>query len=128
MKKIKMNHSNSDRIICVTTEGLHDLYYQPFKTKDRYWLARCNFSGGIFTYFRDKGRNMDGMGYGLTIREIYSSCHNNVKLNHLLNRIPSLIEYVIKEHLNDVVVQQPPVFAHPRHHVTSNTYEDEIAA
>lgn len=128
MKKIKMNHSNSDRIICVTTEGQHNFYYQPFGMKDRYWLVKCNFSGSIFTYFRDHGRNMEGAGYSVTIREFYNFRHENVKLNRLMDRIPSLVDYVIKEHLNNVEVQKMPVIEYPHHHIASSTREDEIAA
>ena len=128
MKKIKMNHSNSDRIICVTTEGQHNFYYQPAKSKDRFWLVKCNFSGSIFTYFRDKGRNMDGAGYSVTIREFYNFRHENEKLGRLMDRLPDLINFVIKEHLNNAAVQTVPVIKYPNEHMPSNIHEDEIAA
>lgn len=93
MKRITAHHSNTDRIVCITTPGKHEFFYQPVYTKDRYWLFNCEFSGSVFAYFRDYGRE-----FSLTIREIYRfKNYWNPKLVRLMERIPSQIEYVIRE-------------------------------
>ena len=99
MRKIKaVNRNDNDRIICVTADGRHDFYYQPVGSKRRHWLVSCSFSGSIFAYFRDKGRNMDGLGFSLTIRELYRfRSYGNAKLAHLMERIPGQVDYVLDE-------------------------------
>lgn len=101
MKKIKTNyHTNKDRVICVTSDTGHDFYYQPVKSKVKYWLNHIAFSPSIETYFRKKGRDMDGFGVSLTLRELYAfKDHHNYKLNCLMDRFGGQIEYVIKEYI-----------------------------
>lgn len=92
MKKITAPHTNKDRVICVVSPCKLDFYYQPVRTNDRLWLMQTPFSGSVFAYFRDHGRNMS-----LTIAEVYNfSKHKNPKLSRLFSRLPSAIEYVIK--------------------------------
>ena len=99
MKKIKVKHNKKDRIICVTSAGKHDFYYVPVDTKERFWLLNTkDFSGSIFGFFRKNGRNLDGRGFSLTIKEIYEiGKSKNDKINKIMDRIPSQIEYVIRE-------------------------------
>ncbi len=99
MKKIKAKHDKKDRIICVTSAGKHDFYYVPVGTKERFWLLNTkDFSGSIFGFFRKNGRNMDGRGFSLTIKEIYEiGKSKNDKINKIMDRIPNQIEYVIRE-------------------------------
>jgi len=99
MKKIIEKHDNKDRIICVTNIGKHEFYYQPFGTKDRFWLFDTkDFSRTIFAYFRDNGRNLNGRGFGLTIKELYEfKGYRNSELAKIMLRIPGQVEYVIRE-------------------------------
>lgn len=84
--------TNKDRVICVVSPCKLDFYYQPVRTNDRLWLMQTPFSGSVFAYFRDQGRNMS-----LTIAEVYSfKSYKSPKLSHLFSRLPSAIEYVIK--------------------------------
>lgn len=92
MKKINAPHSNKDRVVCEATPGKLDLHFQPIRTNDRMWLMQIPFSGSVFAYFRDQGRNMS-----LTIAEVYGfKSYKNPKLSRLFSRLPSAIEYVIK--------------------------------
>lgn len=98
MHKIKAPHDDKSRIVCVTGDGRHDFYYQPAGTKKRYWLARCPFDGSIFAYFRDKGRNMNDLGFSLTIRQLYRfRDYRRKKLARQITRLPQQVDYVIRE-------------------------------
>ena len=98
MKKIKSIHSSKDRVVCVATPGKLDFYYQPARTKERLWLLQQPFSGSIWHYFYDKGRNMYDRSYSLTIAELYKfNDYKSPKLNRLFSRLPSVIDYVITE-------------------------------
>ncbi len=73
MRKIRGNFNQKDRVVCVTDLGCHEFYYQPAGSKERMLLFTTDeFSGSIFAYFRDKSRNMNGRGFSLTVRELYS--------------------------------------------------------
>ena len=79
MKKINTNHDNKDRIICVSELGK-------------------NFSGSVFAFFRKYGRCLDGIGFSMTVRELYEVGNgHNVKINKILERIPAQVEYVLRE-------------------------------
>lgn len=107
MKKISMKHDNKDRIICVSETGRHKFYFQPVGTKERIWLFDTkNFSGSVFAFFRKYGRNLDDIGFSMTLGELYKVGNgNNVKINKILERIPTQIEYVLCE--CDKLTQQP---------------------
>lgn len=124
MKKIKMNHNNKDRIICVSDIGKHKFYYQPVGTKEHLWLFDTkNFSGSVFAFFRKHGRNLDGVGFSMTIKELYevSNCHN-VKITKILERIPAQVEYVLRE--SEEWIQIPCVETQAHYH----NYEFDRAA
>lgn len=73
MKKINMKHDNKDRIICVSDFGKHRFYYQPVGTRDRLWLFDTkNYSGSVFAFFRKYGRCLDGIGFSMTVKEMYA--------------------------------------------------------
>lgn len=99
MKKINAKYDNRDRVVCVSVSGKHEFYYQPAGTNERIWLFDTKgYSGSIFKYFRTKGRNMSDMGFSLTIKELYEfKEYHNYKLTALMERIPSQVEYVIRE-------------------------------
>lgn len=99
MKKINTCINQKDRIVCEAIPGALVFHYQPAETKNRIKLfATDAFSGSVWAYFRDNGRNMNDRGYSLTIREIYSfKNYKNKKLAHIINRIPGQVEYVIRE-------------------------------
>lgn len=99
MKKINKKHDDKDRIICVTEPGTHKFYYQPVGTKDRIWLFNTkSFSGSVFAFFRKYGRCLDGNGFGMTIKELYEiGKGHNVKINKILDRIPVMVEFVLRE-------------------------------
>lgn len=98
MKKINTNHDNKDRIICVSETGKHKFYYQPVGTRERFWLFDTkSFSGSVFAFFR-KGRCLDGIGFSMTVRELYEVGNgHNVKINKILDRIPAQVEYALRE-------------------------------
>ena len=99
MKKINARIKQKDRVICVTGEGIHSFYYQPSGTKERIPLFPVyEFSGSVFAFFRDKGRNMEGRGFSVTIKELYEFKHyKNVKLAAVVNRIPVMINDALRE-------------------------------
>lgn len=103
MRKIKANISQKDRIISVNIPGGNKFYYQPAGSNERLFLFATNdFSGSVFTYFRDKGREIKGIGYSLTIKELYNfRSYHNPKLTRIINRIPTMIDYVISEQLEE---------------------------
>mgnify|MGYP004474024925 CR=1 FL=1 len=104
MKKIKKTHSNKDRIICVSESDKHKFYYQPVKTKERIWLFDTKkFSGSVFAFFSKYGRCIEGVGFSLTLNEIYAKGYNhNVKIAKVLDRIPSMVEYVIGQNEEEI--------------------------
>lgn len=111
MKEIKANHDNRDRIICVSELGKHKFYFQPVGTKERIWLFNTkSFSRTVFAFFRKYGRNLDDIGFSMTLREIYALGNvNNVKINRIMNRIPAQVEYVLRE--REEFVETPCVTA-----------------
>lgn len=109
MKKINKKHDNKDRIICVSESGKHKFYYQPVGTKERFWLFETkNFSSSVFVFFRKYGRCLDGIGFSMTVKEVYEINNNyNIKLSKILDRIPGQIEYVLRE--NEDLIQIPRI-------------------
>lgn len=100
MKKIKCSHSNKDRIICVSTFGQHEFFYQPVGSSDRYRLFEMDFSISIFQYFRKYGNRMPDYGFGLTIGELYRfKAHYNYKLSHLMDLLPGQVDRVLRKTL-----------------------------
>lgn len=92
------NHIKKDRIICVTTTGSHDFYLKSGSTNSRIWLFRTPFSGSTFSFFRDYGRCMDGIGYSLTLGELnrFKKFHNP-KLSKLMERLPKAVKYAYSQ-------------------------------
>lgn len=129
MKRIRAPHDNKDRIICVAMDGHHDFYYQPVGSKARYWLSGYDFGGSVFDHFRSRGRNMEGRGFSLTIRELYGFRKwGNVKLAHQMERIPGQVDYVIQEYiLGDQAAEKAPVPVRARHCECRDSYEYELA-
>lgn len=116
MKKIKAKHGNKDRIICVSETGKHKFYFQPAGTKERLWLFDTkNFSGSVFAFYRKYGRNLDDIGFSMTVKELYEIGNgHNVKINKILDRIPTQVEYVLRE--REEFVQMPCVTATAHYH------------
>ena len=98
MRKIKAKHSNNDRIICVTDWGCHKFYYQPAGTKERICLfTSTGFSRAIFAFFRKNGRNLEGVGFSMTLKEIYErNNYRNPKISKIFDRIPKYVEAVLE--------------------------------
>lgn len=113
MRKINAKYDNSDRVVCVSILGKHEFYYQPAGTRERIWLFDTkDFSGSIFDYFRDKGRNMNDRGFSLTIKELYEfKKYHDYKLATLMKRIPGQVEYVIREHTENERSHNQPIAA-----------------
>lgn len=99
MKKINIKHDNKDRVICVSDTGKHKFYFQPVGTKERLWLFDTkSFSGSVFAFFRKNGRNLNGIGFSMTLKELYEvGCNHNDKINKILDRIPAQVDYVLRE-------------------------------
>lgn len=116
MKKINMKHDNKDRIICVTENGKHKFYFQSVGTKERLWLFDTkDFSGSVFAFFRKYGRNLENIGFSMTLRELYAAGNgHNVKINKVLDRIPVQVDYVLRE--REEFVQMPCVTAKVYYH------------
>lgn len=130
MRKIKASFDQKDRVVCVTNYGCHEFYYQPVGSKERIPLFMTDeFSGSVFAYFRDKGRNMNGRGFSLTIRELYEFKHfHNMKLTTVINRIPTMIDYVLRERL-DQMESEKKTISTKKEPTNGNHYEDrELAA
>ena len=130
MKKIKASFNQKDRIVCVTEQECHKIYYQPVGSREQILLFKTDeFSGSVFAYFRDKGRNLNGRGFSLTIRELYEFKHfHNVKLTTVINRIPTMIDYVLRERLDRMETENETITT-SEEATRGNRYEDrELAA
>ena len=126
MKRIHEKHSNKDRIICVSIPGCQQFYYQKAGSSDRAYLFETDYSGSVFAFFRDKGRNLAGRGFSLTIKELYEvHDYHNVKLTHTLERIPVWIDYILKE---DIRVPEQDAPAPVSVHTVTRACSDERAA
>ena len=98
MKKIKTSFNQKDRVVCVSVPGAHEFYYQPYRAKARTFLFKTDFSGSVWAFFRDKGRNMDDRGFSLTLNQIYEfKAYHNIKLARIINRIPVIVDYILRE-------------------------------
>ena len=99
MKKIKMQHNNRDRVICVTNDGFHEFFYQPDATNQRIWLFKTkNFSGSVFAFFRKYGRNLKDVGFSMTLKEVYEADNDiSPKVRKIFDRLPAYINYVLRE-------------------------------
>lgn len=99
MQIIKARFSSKDRIICISVPGKHQFYYQPAGTHEQIWLFDTKaYSRSIFHYFHRNGRRMGDKGSSLTIKEIYEfKEYHNFKLAALMERLPRVVAYVIRE-------------------------------
>ena len=102
MKKIKASFDQKDRVVCVTNKSCHKFYYQPVDSREQILLFITDESSdSVEAYFRKRGRKMNGRGPSLTIRELYEFKYfHNKKLTTVINRIPMMIDYVIREELD----------------------------
>ncbi len=125
MRKIKAMFDKNDRIVCISIPGKHQFFYQPVRTNERIWLFDTkDYSGSIFDYFRTKGRNMSERGFSLTIKELYEfKEYHNRKLLAVMERIPSQLEYVIRERSEGERNQNKQIVSH-----VSAYHDDERAA
>ncbi len=130
MKKIKASFDQKDRIVCVTNQGCHEFYYQPVGSKERILLFMTDeFSGSVFAYFRDKGRNMNGKGFSLTIRELYEfKRFHNIKLTNIINRTPVMIDYVLRERLEQKEAEKKTITTSKEATHTRYCEDRELAA
>lgn len=99
MKKIMSQISQKDRIICLTVPNAHEFYYVPARSTERHFLFRTDsFSGSVFSFFRDKGRNIHDRGFSMTVKELYEhkKFYRNPKIAKLLDRIPRQIDAVLR--------------------------------
>jgi len=98
MKKIKANVNQKDRVICINVPGFQEFYYQAFGEKEHIPLFVTDFSGSVFTYFRDTGRQTNVREFYLTLKEIYQfDRFYNVKLTRVMERIPKEVDHVLRE-------------------------------
>lgn len=130
MRKINAKYDNSDRVVCVSIPGKHEFYYQPTGTRERIWLFDTkDFSGSIFDYFRDKGRNMNDRGFSLTIKELYEfKKYHDHKLATVMKRIPGQVEYVIRERTENERSHNQPIAARLPEPLCFGCDDDERAA
>lgn len=98
MKKIKCMHSNKDRIICVSTRGQHEFFYQAAASSEKIPVLTMKFSPSIFNYFRKYGHRISGDSFSLTVGELYHfNAHYNYRLSHLMELLPKKIDHVLRE-------------------------------
>lgn len=130
MKKIHACINQKDRIICEAIPGALVFYYQPAGTKDRVQLfATEAFSGSVWAFFRDHGRNMNDRGFSLTIKQLYEfKEYRNAKLAHIINRIPAQVEYVLRENYGLVWRNAVSVINNHRAAYYPNTNSSKYAA
>ena len=129
MKKINANFSQKDRVICVTEQDTHKFYYKPANSKERTLLFATDFSRSVLDYFRNKGRATDGNGYEITLRELYAfKDFRNYKLSKLMERIPGMIEYVIREYLTPEEKSTAKLICHKKKAILKNVDYAELAA
>lgn len=130
MKKINKKHDNKDRIICASETGKHKFYYQPVGTKEHLWLFDTkNFSGFVFAFFRKHGRYFEGIGFCMTIKELYEIGNNhNAKITKILERIPVQVEDVIREHSENERIHNQPIVTHLPEPLYFGRDDDERAA
>ncbi len=131
MKKINMQHDNKDRVICVSETGKHKFYFQSAGTKERLWLFDTkDFSGSVFAFFRKNGRNLEDIGFSMTLRELYEAgCSHNDKINRVLDRIPAQVDYVLRE--REEFIQVPCTAANVTpcvNHLADDRYRDDERA
>ena len=102
MERIKAQIDPKDRVICVTLPNEHRFFYQAYGSKKRIPLfedERIPFSGSRFAFFRDKGRNLEGRGFSLTVKELYEhrKLCRNPKIAKLFDRLPGAIDRAVRE-------------------------------
>lgn len=130
MKKIKASFDQKDRIVCVTNQSCHEFYYQPVGSKEHILLFMTHeFSGSVFTYFRSKGRNLSDIGFSLTIKELYEfKEYHNRKLAAVMKRIPSQVEYVLRERYEGKKTNNMQAISRVSDYCYSDHDDDECAA
>ena len=99
MKKIKTQVNPKDRIICVTFAGSHKFYFQSYKSKEQLCLFDKRRSPSIYSFFKDYGVCLNGLGYSITLKQFYEhrNMYRNHKLKELFDRLPGMIDYVLRE-------------------------------
>ncbi len=103
MRKIKVDHNPNDRILCKNIKDGNALFYvQSKNSKKEIWLFNTkSFSGSLYGYFQKKGR-LEKDGYSMTISQLHQfHKYENKKLTHVVELIPSYIEYAVKYLLDD---------------------------
>ena len=90
MKKIACKVDPSDKILCCVQGNKHQFYYQARDDKEKIYLFSTKYSKSVSQFF-------GGFGDKLTVRQLYSyKSFFNVRLTKTMERIPAMIDYVIK--------------------------------
>lgn len=100
MKKIKSSQVNpKDRVVCVTIANVHEFYFQPYKSNERLHLFDKKRSPSISSFFKDCGVCLNGSDYSLTLMQLYKhrKMYCNHKIEEIFDRIPMMIQYVLRE-------------------------------
>ena len=125
MKKIK-GCNEKDRIICASSEGKQDFYYQLYGTKERIWLFQIPSSPSVIDYYRSHGCNLSDQDFSITVAQMYKfKKFNNVKLNNVFKRLPNVINYVLTYELKgDKELSEEVIYGY---HRTSYKLDERIA-
>lgn len=128
MRKINAAFDPKDRIICTSAYGGHSFYYQPAGSGKPVCLFSIDkHSSSIYHYFRDKGIGNNRDGYSLTIAQLYDFDHYyNERLSLLMNRIPGMIAYIIKEQYDNPQPARRKVNAFRRQERRHNWYDEYL--
>ena len=105
-----------------------DMQIRPDLCRTAYANQRNHAS--VFAFFRKYGRNIDDIGFSMTLRELYAAGNDhNVKINKVLDRIPAQVDYVLRE--RDGFVQMPYTVAKATPcevHFSEDRYRDDERA
>lgn len=98
MRKIKnANISQKDRIVCASLPDKLRFSYRAADETENTFLFDTDFSYSIFQYFRDHGRRDGTNVMSMTIGQAYRHPKYNKKLTKFFERLPKMIDYVLKE-------------------------------
>ena len=98
MQKIKRRHTENDRIICERGPERCTFYYQSAGSgrATTLFVTRARYDT-VYDYFRSRGRLHGDQGFYLTIRDLYRfRDYHNVRLANVMERIPVMIDYVLR--------------------------------
>lgn len=128
------DHSYSKTVL----SGRHTFYYQPTSgTGPEYLFSTKQFSPSVKELFAKKGvlisDNDNNQSYSISVGELYKlrHYHHNYILNKIINRIPMMIDNVIRYELKEYVTISSVSCKHSSEHISrpdTRYFDDQRAA